>query len=154
MVDIRGVQGLGAESLPAASHGLLPNLKKNYFLPFDTNRKKMSSVLCRPAANCFFLSYASPAPATCFLPCETNRKKRLSVFCRPAANFFFNIRLASALPPHVTSNCVKTATLGWVGAPNERTTFGIHDAVVGFVDRCLSRIRALAASSQHPPECF
>ena len=37
-------------------------------------------------------------------------------------------------------------TRGRVGAPDERDPFRFHDAVVGFVDRCLSR--NLAASSQ------
>ena len=50
-------------------------------------------------------------------------------------------------PPYVTGYCVNTVTLGWVGAPNERTPFKFHDAVVGFVDRCLSRTRKLAASN-------
>ena len=53
------------------------------------------------------------------------------------------------LPPHDTGDGVKTVTLGWVGAPNERTQFRIQDAVVGFVNRCLSRIRNLAASNQN-----
>ena len=48
-------------------------------------------------------------------------------------------------PPHATGHCVDTVTLGGVGAPNERTPFRIHGAVVGFVDRCLSRTRNLAA---------
>ena len=39
-------------------------------------------------------------------------------------------------------------TKRWVGTPNERTSFRIHDAVVGFVDRCLSRTRNLAAFSK------
>ena len=50
-------------------------------------------------------------------------------------------------PPYITSRCVKTVTLGWVGAPNERTPFRLHDAVVGFVDRSLSRTRNLDASN-------
>ena len=40
-------------------------------------------------------------------------------------------------------------TRGWVGAPNERAPFRFHGAVVGFVDRCLSKTRILAASNQH-----
>ena len=48
-------------------------------------------------------------------------------------------------PPHMTDRVVNTVTRGWVGAPNERAPFGFHDAVVGFVDRCLSRTRNLAA---------
>ena len=54
----------------------------------------------------------------------------------------------SQCPPHDTGHCVNTVTLAWVGAPNERTPFRSHDAVVGFVDRGLSRTRNLAASNQ------
>ena len=43
-------------------------------------------------------------------------------------------------------------TGGWVGAPNERAQFRFHGAVVGFVDRCLSRTRNLAASKKHLAE--
>ena len=35
----------------------------------------------------------------------------------------------------------------WVGAPNGRTPFIIHGAVVGFVDRCLLKTRNLSASN-------
>ena len=41
-------------------------------------------------------------------------------------------------PPRITGRFVNTVTRGWVGAPSERAPFRIHDAVVGFVDRCLS----------------
>ena len=41
-----------------------------------------------------------------------------------------------------------TVTLRWVGAPSVRIAFRIHDAVVGFADRYLSRTRNLTASSQ------
>ena len=52
-------------------------------------------------------------------------------------------------PPRITSRVVNTAvvTTQWVGAPNEHTSFRIHYAVVGFVDRCLSRTRNLDASN-------
>ena len=52
-------------------------------------------------------------------------------------------------PPPITGRFVNTVTRGWVGAPNERTPFRFHGAVVGFVDRCLSRTRNLAASNKH-----
>ena len=55
-------------------------------------------------------------------------------------------------PPHIKCHCVNTVTLGWVGVPNECTPFGIHDVLVGFVDRCLSRTPKLAARTKHPPE--
>ena len=38
-------------------------------------------------------------------------------------------------PPPITGRFVNTVTRGWVGAPR------FHAAVVGFVDRCLSRTR-------------
>ena len=50
-------------------------------------------------------------------------------------------------PPRITGRFVNTVTRGWVGVPNERAPFGFHYAVVGFVDRCLSRTRNLAASN-------
>ena len=51
-------------------------------------------------------------------------------------------------PPRITGRVVNTVTRGWLGAPNDRAPFRIHDAVVGFVDRCLSRTRNLAASNE------
>ena len=48
--------------------------------------------------------------------------------------------------PRITDRVVNTVTRGWVADPNERAPFRFHDAVVGFVDRCLSRTRNLAAS--------
>ena len=50
-------------------------------------------------------------------------------------------------PPRITGRAVNTVTRGWVGTPNERAPFRFHDAVVGFVDRCLSRTRNIAASN-------
>ena len=50
-------------------------------------------------------------------------------------------------PPRITGSFVKTATRGWVEAPNERAPNSLHGAVVSFVDRCLSRTRNLAASN-------
>ena len=47
---------------------------------------------------------------------------------------------------------MKTVTRGWVGATNERAPFRFHGAVVGFVDRCLSRTRNLTASNEHLAE--
>ena len=49
-------------------------------------------------------------------------------------------------PPRISGRFVNTVTRGWDGAPNERARFRFHDAVVGFVDRRLSRTRNLAAS--------
>ena len=55
-------------------------------------------------------------------------------------------------PPPITGRFVNTVTRGWVGAPNGRGPFRFHGAVVGFVDRCLSRTRNLAASNKHLAE--
>ena len=52
--DIRWIHALGGESLPAASYGILSNLKKTIFSIFETDGEFSSSVLCTPAANCFF----------------------------------------------------------------------------------------------------
>ena len=57
-------------------------------------------------------------------------------------------------PPPITGRFVNTVTRGWVGAPNERAPFRFHGAVVGFLDRCLSRTRNFAPSSQHLAEFF
>ena len=51
-------------------------------------------------------------------------------------------------PPPITGRFVNTVTRGWVGAPNGRTPFRFHGAVVVYVDRCLSRTRNLAASNK------
>ena len=52
-------------------------------------------------------------------------------------------------PPPITGRFVDTVTRGWVEAPNGRAPFRFHGAVVGFVARCLSRTRNLAASNKH-----
>ena len=57
-------------------------------------------------------------------------------------------------PPPIIGRFVNTVTRGWVGAPNERAPFRFHGAVVGFVDRCLSRTRNLAASNKLLAEFF
>ena len=71
----------------------------------------------------------------------------VSCFVHTSGQLFFIIRLVT-LPPHDAGHGVKKMAVGWVGAPNERTPFKIHDAVVGFVERCQSRTRNLAASNQ------
>ena len=52
-------------------------------------------------------------------------------------------------PLPITGRFVDTVTRGWVEAPNGRAPFRFHGAVVGFVARCLSRTRNLAASNKH-----
>ena len=55
-------------------------------------------------------------------------------------------------PPPITSRFVNAVTRAWVGAPNGRAPFRFHGAVVGFVARCLSRTRNVAASSKYLAE--
>ena len=50
--------------------------------------------------------------------------------------------------PPITGRFVNTATRVRVGAPNERAPFRFHGARAGFVDRCLSKTRNLAASNK------
>ena len=57
-------------------------------------------------------------------------------------------------PPPITGRFVNSVTRGSVGAPNGRAPFKFYGAVVGFVDRCLSRTRNLAASNKHLAEFF
>ena len=54
----------------------------------------------------------------------------------------------------ITGRFVNTVTRGWVGAPNERAPFRFYGTFVGFVDRCVSRTRNLAASNKHLAEFF
>ena len=55
-------------------------------------------------------------------------------------------------PPLITGRFVNTVARGWGGAPNRRAPIRFHGAVVGFVDRCLSRTRNLADSNKHLDE--
>ena len=57
-------------------------------------------------------------------------------------------------PANITGRFVNTVTRGWVGAPNGRAPSRFHGAVVGFVARCLSGTRNLAASNKHLAEFF
>ena len=75
------------------------------------------------------------------------------VFYIPAAKCFF-LKTPGRRPPHITGLRVNSVILRWVGAPNERAPFRFHGAVVGFVARCLSRTRNLAASNKHLAEFF
>ena len=104
--------------MPAASYGILPNLRKSSFFPVRDGWK-----------NIFF----------CFV--------------HSSGQMFFHFT-PGRLPPHSTGHGVKTVTLGWVGAPNERTPFRIHGAVIDVVDRCPSRSRNLAASNQGSARVF
>ena len=52
------------------------------------------------------------------------------------------------LPPRIIDCVVNTETRGWVGVPTERAPFRFRDAVVGYVDRCMSGTWDLAASNR------
>ena len=94
------------------------------------------------------------------------KPEKMSIFChRRGIEIFCCLFLHSSAqmcwyqtpgqcPPRITCRGVNTVTRGWVGAPNERAPFRFHGAVVGFVDRCLSRTRNLSASKQHLAEFF
>ena len=86
------------------------------------------------------------------MPSERDREFWSPVFYTAAPKCACIRRLADA--HHLTGRFVKTVTRGWVGATNERAPFRFHGAVVGFVDRCLSRTRNLAASNKHLAELF
>ena len=82
------------------------------------------------------------------LPSERDREFLSSCFLHSSAQMCL-YQTPGRRPPPITGRFVNTVTRGWVGAPNERTPFRFHGAVVGFVDRCLSRTRNLAASNKH-----
>ena len=50
-------------------------------------------------------------------------------------------------PPRICGRGVNNVIRKWVGAPIERPPFRIHDAVVGFIDRSLSRTHNVVVSS-------
>ena len=78
-----------------------------------------------------------------FVACFLHSSAQMSLYQTPGRR-----------PPPITGRFVNTVTRGWVGAPNGRVPFRFHGAVVGFVDRCLSRTRNLAASNKHLAEFF
>ena len=82
------------------------------------------------------------------MPSERDREFLSPVFYTAAPKSVCIRRLAGArrLSP---LRFVNTVTIGWIGAPNGRAPFRFHRAVVGLVDRCLSRTRNLAASNKH-----
>ena len=91
---------------------------------------------------------SSPKPENMSIFCHRRRNREFlsSVFCtHPWTNVLY--QTPGRRQPRITGRVVNTVTRGWVGAPNERAPFRIHDAVVRFVDRCLSTTRNLAASN-------
>ena len=103
-------------------------------------------------------------PAASYAPLP-NLKKGLFFAIGEGSRFFVACFLHSSTqmclyqtpgrrPPPTTGRFVNTVTRGRVGAPIERAPFRFHGAVVGFIHRCLSRTRNLAASSKHLAEFF
>ena len=90
---------------------------------------------------------------TYFLPSERVRELFSPVFYNSSAQMCL-YQTPGRRPAPIIGGFVNTVTRGWVGAPNERAPFRFHGAVVGFVDRCLSRTRNLAASNKHLAELF
>ena len=69
-----------------------------------------------------------------FVACFTHSSAQMCLYQTPGRR-----------PPRITGRLVNAVTRGWVGAPNKCAPFRFHGAVVGFVDRYLSRTRNLAA---------
>ena len=89
------------------------------------------------------LFFAIGEGSTIFVACLVHSSAQMCLYQTPGRR-----------PPPITGRFVNTVTRGWLGAPNERTPFRFHGAVVVFVHRCLSRTRNLAASSKHLAEFF
>ena len=98
-----------------------------------------------------------PAASNALLP---NLKKGLFFAIAEGSRFFVACFLHSSAQmclyetsgrrsTPITGRFVNTVTRGRVGAPNGRTPLRFNGADVGFVDRCLSRTRNLAASNKH-----
>ena len=89
------------------------------------------------------LFFAIGEGSTIFVACFLHSSAQMCLYQTPGRR-----------PLPITGRFVNTVTRGWVGAPNERAPFRFHGTVVGFVDRCLSRTRNLAASNEHLAEFF
>ena len=95
-----------------------------------------------------------PGKKKLFFAIRDESRKFVICFVHTSGHLFF-LSHAWPAPAACHGYCVNTVTLAWVGAPNKRTPFRIHDSVVGYVDRCLSRTRNLARfETKHPPEFF
>ena len=90
-----------------------------------------------------------------YLPSETDREILSPVFYKVQSSAQMCLyQTPGRRPPRITGRFVNTVTRGWVGVANERAPFRFHGAVVGFVDRRLSRTRNLATSNQRLAEIF
>ena len=98
-----------------------------------------------PTASCALLpdlkeglSFAMGEGSRNFVPCLLHSNSQTYSYQAPGRH-----------QPRITGRFVNTVTRGWVGARNERAPLRFSGAVVGFVDRCLSRTRNPAASNKH-----
>ena len=97
---------------------------------------------------------SSPKPPKRSIFCH---RRGIENFCRLFSTHpwkMFLYQTPGRRPPFITGRVVNTVTRGWVGAPNERAPFRIHDAVVGFVDRCLSGLGISPLRIKHLAEFF
>ena len=97
---------------------------------------------------------SSPKPEKRLIFCH---RRGIENFCRlfstqQRPNVF--ISDAWPAPATITDRFVNSVTRGSVGPPNGRAPFRFQGAVVGFVDRCMSRTRNLAASNKYLAEFF
>ena len=81
------------------------------------------------------------------------KKKIVACFLYSSAQMCL-YQMPGRRPPPITGRFVNTVTRGLVGALNKRAPFRFRGAVVGFVDRCLSRTRNLAASNKQLTQFF
>ena len=98
-------------------------------------------------------SSPKPEKRSVFLPSERDGRIFVACFLHSIAQKC-SYQTPGRRPRRITGRFVNAVTRGWVGAPNERRRFRFHGAVVGFVDRCLSWTRNLAASNKHLAEFF
>ena len=104
--------------------------------PWSTGREVARDVLrsCPKPEKVYF--FAVGEGSRIFVVCFLHTSRQMFLYQTPGRR-----------PPRITGRVVTTVTRGWIGAPDEHAPFKFHDAVVGFVDRCLSRTRNLTASN-------
>ena len=100
----------------------------------------------REVARGVLRSYPKPARNT-FSAIGEGLRNWSPVFYTSAPKYTCIRRLAGAR--HVSWSFCEHCDQGVGRSPNERAPFRFHGAVVGFVDRCVSRTRNLAASNEH-----
>ena len=97
-----------------------------------------------PAAS--YVIFPKPAKKGYFFAMGEGSRFFVACFLHSSAQRWL-YQMPGRRPPPITGRFVNTVTRGWVGAPNERAPLRFHGAVAGFVDRCLSKTRNLAASN-------